>query len=57
MDKFPQLLKLLLQKVAGATQGLGTAGVSMAPAMVALGGIGVGGYGVYKSVVTGRKTA
>ena len=54
MDKFPQLLKLLLSKAAGATQGIGTQGANALGPATALVGLGAGVYGLYHSVVTGR---
>ena len=55
MDKFPQLLKALLSKLSGATRGIGNTGATAAPAIGALAVVGGGAYGLYHSVVTGRK--
>lgn len=54
MDKFPKILKELVGKVAQSTRGAGNSVASGMSAILGLGVLGVGAYGLSESIVTIR---
>ena len=54
MDKFPKILKELVGKVAQSTRGAGNSVASGMSAILGLGVLGVGAYGISESIVTIR---